>query len=149
YHLYETKDNHVIALGALEDKFWFVFCDVINKAHFKNIGFDEKNNDKVIKELKTLFKSHNASYWTKFSERYDVCLTVYIDEQEMLRRGYVKKASLKHGRQHYVIGQSRAIAKNSREYYHHSGQDNMKILRKLGYTTRGISQLVEEGVIYK
>lgn len=147
YHLYETKDNHVVALGALEDKFWFVFCDVVKKAHFKNIGFDEKKNKRVVKELKTLFKSHNASYWTKFSDRYDVCLTVYIDEQEMLRRGYVKKAVLKHGRQRYVVGQSRAIAKNDGEYYHHAGQDNMRILRKLGFTTKGIRQLVEEGVI--
>ena len=29
YNIYETKDKKYIALGALEDKFWKKFCNII------------------------------------------------------------------------------------------------------------------------
>ena len=53
YNIYETKDKKYIALGALEDKFWKKFCNIINA--LKN-SIRKNKQSLIIKKIKKLIK---------------------------------------------------------------------------------------------
>ena len=74
YNIYETKDKKFLALGALENKFWSKFCNIINAP--KQISEEKISQKKIIAAIKKIIKSKNEKYWkNKFDNEEDVCCT--------------------------------------------------------------------------
>ncbi|QQR81970.1 MAG: CoA transferase [Deltaproteobacteria bacterium] len=72
YNLYETSDHKWMTLGALEEKFWKKFCDVIGKPEWGSFSFKEEND--IRSELEKIFKEKTQQEWTLIGEKSDVCL---------------------------------------------------------------------------
>lgn len=99
YALYRTADDRVMALAALETKFWNRFCDLIGKPAWRDNGGGQYRDQHggIHRELRELFQSRPAPWWLKLSEDHDICLSLVKTPREVLmdsqgrQRGLFKK----------------------------------------------------------
>ncbi len=91
YNVYCTADARFIAVGALELKFWEVFCDVIAQpdlaarhwARGQIPGGFEAHCD--IDRLGALFRTHPLAYWTEKFAGADCCVSPVLRADEAAR----------------------------------------------------------------
>ncbi len=91
YFIYETSDKKFLALGALEDKFWLRFCEIIKAP--ESITLEKSKIPIIIKKVQKIIKSKPSKYWKKkFFGETDVCCTM-VEKIENLFKDYhlVKK----------------------------------------------------------
>lgn len=80
YRHYRTRDGRFVAVGALEEKFWRGFCDLI--------GLPEDDRDdrahpaKTIQEVATIIAGEDAAHWQRLFEARDICCSVVKTMQE-------------------------------------------------------------------
>lgn len=76
YGVYPTSDGRFLAVGALEQKFWYALCEALKKPHLRALRQSEGVVGlRVRKELCDCFCEHPLSYWIDFFERIDCCVT--------------------------------------------------------------------------
>lgn len=76
YGVYPTADGRSLAVGALEEKFWHVLCDALDKPHLKALGCSEGVVAlRVRKELADCLAAQPLAYWTDFFDGIDCCVT--------------------------------------------------------------------------
>ncbi|MDO8518868.1 MAG: CoA transferase, partial [Deltaproteobacteria bacterium] len=74
YQIYESSDGKLVSLAALEDKFWFRFCDLVARPEWKEGPFPDARPE-VKAALSLLFKSRTSEEWTQLGRDHDICLT--------------------------------------------------------------------------
>lgn len=76
YGVYETRDGHRLALGALELKFWEAFASRIGRpdlaARHRSNPDDQRA---LIDEVRAIFLQRTRDEWLAFFESHDVCLS--------------------------------------------------------------------------
>lgn len=70
YALYETADLHMVALGALEPKFWTAFCEAVGHQDWIPRAFDPT----LKPDLQRLFASQPLDHWAQLAAAVDCCL---------------------------------------------------------------------------
>ncbi len=96
YYIYKTSDKKFIALGALEDKFWHKFCDIIRAPN--SVVFEKEKSSEIIKKIQIIINSKTGSFWKKkFSKEINVCCTLVEKVENLLKDPHLaeKKLSLK------------------------------------------------------
>lgn len=76
YNVYETRDGQQIALGALELKFWVTFCEAVGRPELSarhQTGDDDQQV--LLREVRTIFRTRTRDEWLAFFEGRDVCLS--------------------------------------------------------------------------
>merc|ERR1711907_26328 len=63
YNIYETKDNKYLALGALEDKFWKKFCEIIKAP--KEVVLEKLPHNTLIKRVQSIIKEKKRVFGKK------------------------------------------------------------------------------------
>ena len=63
YFIYETSDKKFIALGALEDKFWNRFCEIIRAPN--SVILKKGKPSEIIKKIQSIINSKTGSFWKK------------------------------------------------------------------------------------
>lgn len=147
YNIYESKDGVSFALGALEDKFWRPFCDLIQRPDFIKVGLDEVKNKKVIRELKKIFLLQTSRHWKKMGLDHDICLTPIGTKAELLEDGYLKTVSIKHPKGRKRLVGSGLLQHGSMQEYHAAGTHNASFLKKNGFSASEIRAFKEKGVL--
>jgi alpha-methylacyl-CoA racemase len=76
YNVYRTKDEGVVALGALEAKFWRAFCEAVGRPDLI-LRHDSGAADQraLIDEVAGIFRSRTQAEWVDFLGERDCCLT--------------------------------------------------------------------------
>jgi crotonobetainyl-CoA:carnitine CoA-transferase CaiB-like acyl-CoA transferase len=103
YHVYRTKDDEAVALGALEDKFWRGFCEAIDRpdlvARHLTGAIDQAA---LIDEVRRVFASRTRAEWLAHFDHHDVCLTpvntpaeALVDPHVAARRTVVRAPGLR------------------------------------------------------
>ena len=82
YHLYPTSDGRHVAVGALEQKFWDRFCDVINLE--QGLRADSLDPAKTIAAVGDILKMRSASEWEPLLAKADCCCTIVRTMDEVL-----------------------------------------------------------------
>ena len=88
YSLYDTKDGRVLAVAAIEDKFWNAFCAAI--------GLDEAwANDAVdpaatMTAVERLIAARDAAHWEAVFAQTECCCSIVRSMEEALRRDEFK-----------------------------------------------------------
>ena len=67
YNIYETSDKKFLALGALENKFWKKFCDII-KAPL-NVSNEVQGPQKTINAVRKIIIKRSSIFWKKKFEK--------------------------------------------------------------------------------
>ncbi len=77
YQFYETKDDRVVILAAIEDKFWQSFCkaidrpDLITDATTNTGGVDFGADENALREeLNTVFRTRTSDEWVELAVAY-------------------------------------------------------------------------------
>ena len=93
YNIYETKDKKFIALGALEDKFWIKFCEIIKAP--EEITLEKFSQPILINKVQSIFKKHNEKFWKKkFDNENNVCCTTIKSLKEFMQDKHIKDKKL-------------------------------------------------------
>jgi crotonobetainyl-CoA:carnitine CoA-transferase CaiB-like acyl-CoA transferase len=86
YALYRCADGRLMAVGALEKKFWDKVCDVLGrpelKPHHWSLGGGDR--DSTRKALQEIFGSQPQSHWTDKFRDADCCVTPVLRMEESL-----------------------------------------------------------------
>ena len=85
YNVDECADKKWIALGALDIKFWKLFCDIVDRPSWKTA----ENTDLIIgvfdkQKLEDLFKTETRDEWVNKSINLDVCLAPVLEVNEVI-----------------------------------------------------------------
>jgi alpha-methylacyl-CoA racemase len=89
YNIYETSDGRLLALGALEEKFWHEFCNTAGCSSLISQQFSHENQDGVISQVAALFKTKTAADWLSLFEHVDTCLTPVNEVSALLQDPHV------------------------------------------------------------
>lgn len=74
YQLYTTSDGALLAVGALEDKFWHAFCDAIALgAEHRDAASDA---DAAIRAVRKIIASQPAAHWQQVFAETDCCCSL-------------------------------------------------------------------------
>jgi len=74
YQLYATSDGALLAVGALEDKFWHAFCEAI--ALEPEHRDSASNPQAAIQAVRNIIASEPASHWDRIFAEVDCCCSV-------------------------------------------------------------------------
>jgi crotonobetainyl-CoA:carnitine CoA-transferase CaiB-like acyl-CoA transferase len=74
YRIYRTRDGWFLAVGALEDKFWALFCDAIGLP--AGLQGSASATSEVIAEVAAIVAGHDAYHWRNLLEPLDCCCTI-------------------------------------------------------------------------
>jgi crotonobetainyl-CoA:carnitine CoA-transferase CaiB-like acyl-CoA transferase len=86
YNVYRTADGLLVALGALERKFWVAFCAGIGRPDLAaRHATSESDQADLINEMRAVFGSRTRDEWLSLMAGHDVCLTPVNTPQEALR----------------------------------------------------------------
>jgi crotonobetainyl-CoA:carnitine CoA-transferase CaiB-like acyl-CoA transferase len=82
YRVYETRDARWLAVAAIEEKFWQVFCEVIClSAEYRD---DTRDPDGTVKAVAASLRRETAAHWLeRFGDR-DACVTLVRSFDEAL-----------------------------------------------------------------
>ena len=85
YGLYRTQDGRYMAVGALEPKFWQVFCDAIGRADLKPFGLARGDDgERTRREFEALFASQPLAHWAAKFENVDCGVTPVLTFEEAM-----------------------------------------------------------------
>ena len=85
YGLYRTQDDRWMAVGALETKFWQVFCNALERPDLAPFGLARgADGERTRAELDALFASRPLAHWTALFERFDCGVTPVLTFEEAM-----------------------------------------------------------------
>ncbi|HIA12766.1 MAG TPA: CoA transferase [Flavobacteriales bacterium] len=91
YNIYKCKDGKYMALGALEFKFWKVFCEAIGRSDLSSNHITTEEKSIAIKnELDVLFLEKARDEWVTYFENVDCCISPVLDLSESIENKQVK-----------------------------------------------------------
>jgi len=76
YNVYRTKDDELVALGALEPKFWQAFCRATGRADLSTRQLTDPADQRVlIDEVRRVFATRTRAEWLRLFTEHDGCLS--------------------------------------------------------------------------
>lgn len=168
YGLYRTQDGRYLAVGALEPKFWQLFCDTIGRPEFKPFGMTragagEATGDgmngataggagaRVRTALATLFASQPLAHWAALFDQVDCGVTPVLRFEEAMQHPQLKARGMLQTAQGLpqfapplkMSGLDFAVRTSAPKV----GADATAILQAAGYAADEIARLRAQGVI--
>lgn len=157
YGVYEAADGRLVALGALEAKFWTVFCTQAGLPELAelNTNGDEATRSMIKARLTALFKTKTAGEWHALGEQWDVCMNQVNSLSEAREWARESESALFHrytqedtGREVRVLAgvtanlaqQGRALSAPPRQ-----GQHTAAVMAELGYSRAEIDAALASG----
>lgn len=90
YQVYETSDQRHLSVGALESKFWQVFCNQIGKPEF--IARQEaprEEQEELIKEVQEVIKNKTLEQWMEIFSDEEACVSPVLKIDELERNAQI------------------------------------------------------------
>ncbi|GEL76407.1 CaiB/BaiF CoA transferase family protein [Tenuibacillus multivorans] len=146
YHIYKTKDERFMTLGALEYKFWKNFCEAVGRVDWLESYPDHLTDQNLFEEVEQLFLTKPQSEWTEIGEEHDCCLFPVLEIGEAVKSAYVKERDLIKNNMfvqtHYQSAQDGVIS--TAKLSEHTDEVLSKLLNK---DPQEIQRLRTDGVI--
>lgn len=152
YGLYRTRDGRYMAIGALEPKFWRVFCQTIGRADLEPFGLARGATGAATRrELEALFAGEPLDHWAALFAGVDCGVTPVLTFEEAMRHPQLNARGMLP-----EVDGLRQFAPPCRfsgvEFAVHrpapaAGADSASILREAGYADAEIDRLRADGVI--
>lgn len=152
YGIYATADDRHMAVGALEEKFWHLLCDTLDRPALKPHGLSfGVHGARAREELARVFAGRTQAEWIGVFDHVDCCVTPVLtiaeslDNEQFQARGMVIEAD---GMPQFappckLSGFEFVIERTAPAPGEHSDE----ILRAAGYAPDEIDSLRTRGVI--
>jgi len=76
YHVYISRDNKPMALGAIEPKFWANFCNAVGHPEWIPLQQEADQQERLKNDIGTLFAERTAQEWHELLAPVDCCFTL-------------------------------------------------------------------------
>lgn len=158
YYIYETADQKFMSLGAIEPKFWAVFCERVGHLEWISRQNDVKAQNKLIEEVEQLFRTRTQAEWVETAADLDICLTPIVSLDEVAQNPHIRerKSVLRveniagSGKTALLPGLPFQLSETPGEAvlrFSRLGEDNHEILRGIGLSDAEIEELATKEVI--
>ena len=153
YGVYATKDGRYMAIGALEEKFWREFCDVIGHPQLSAKQFATGvEGESVRQEIAEVLAARSQSEWVERFGHVDCCVTPVLPVQEALaNEQFVARGMIAEGldgcRQYAPPFKMSAHEFHIRCNAPAQGEHSEEVLREAGFDSTAIASLRAQGVI--
>jgi alpha-methylacyl-CoA racemase len=109
YRVYETSDGRYVALGALEEKFWRIFCEAVNREDLMPHQFSQ--DPEIIGEIEAVFRSKSMKEWRELVENTrDLLISPVNSVQEVMEDPQVKARNMLRNVTHPQEGELAMVA---------------------------------------
>jgi crotonobetainyl-CoA:carnitine CoA-transferase CaiB-like acyl-CoA transferase len=153
YHVYETKDERYMSLGALEPKFWENFCETIGRRElvFKQFLEGEERLH-LIEETQNIFKTKTQKEWVDIFKNADACCEPILNLEEVFHDPHVLHRQMVKDLELPVEGKMRQVGhpiKSSQFAFEirmpppRWGEHTMEVLKAIGYSEKEIQHFKE------
>ncbi|MDD4242150.1 MAG: CaiB/BaiF CoA-transferase family protein, partial [Smithellaceae bacterium] len=157
YGVYACADGRYVALGLLEEKFWKLFCDLVQRPDWldQHLVLGEEA-DSLRREMAALFRTKPRDEWIAAAKDLDVCLTPVCDLAELENDPHLLARRMIYEEQHPVCGNIKSVGvplKFSATPAKPAGpapalgRDTKAVLEEIGYDARDIAALCREGIV--
>lgn len=152
YGVYRTADGRYMAVGALEEKFWHLLCDTLDRPDLKPAHLDRGEAGARAREaLAAIFAERSQAEWCACFDAVDCCVTPVRTLEESLTDPHFAARGMVHGEAHarrfappLKLG---PFAPPPQRAAPAQGADDETILRALGLDDDYIEGLRRDGVI--
>lgn len=153
YGLYRTQDGRQLAVGALERKFWDVFCDVVGRADLKpmHLPGDAATAESVRADVAELIGSKPLAHWVERFRGSECCVTPVLRLDEALEDPHFQARGMvvdsEGSRQFACPVKMSGFSFEVRQGAPSPGQHNDQILAEAGYSEAERDALRAQGVV--
>lgn len=151
YNIYQTSDGRFMALGALEPKFWNVFCDAVDQPEWKERILD--TSGELHQQVAALFQSKDSNYWQQLGEKHDCCLSLINNLEELAEHPQIKHRQMvtqTPDDDQQLLGMPLKFSGTPSQILWAApklGADSISVLKTLGKTDDEIKALLNNGTI--
>lgn len=92
YHLYRSRDDRLIAVAALEQKFWDAFCSVIDLE--PALRADSENPDQTIAAVAKILATRTAAEWEPLLTTANCCCSLVRNMDDVLDDPHFKERGI-------------------------------------------------------
>lgn len=92
YQLYPASDGKLVAVAALEQKFWDTFCDLVELP--QDMRDDKKDPEQTKKNIAAVIAKHPSEHWANLFVGKDCCCSVVATLQEAMNDEHFKSRGL-------------------------------------------------------
>lgn len=145
YNTYFTQDGGVVALAALEPKFWNVFANAVGLVPSLDAMRPGPHQREWKEKLSTIFASRTRAEWVEFAAEHDCCLEPMLEPDELLndaqltaRRAFVE-GPVSGSRLRFPV--TPATSPNVHAVAPRQGEHTQEILQEAGLTNDEIATL--------
>jgi crotonobetainyl-CoA:carnitine CoA-transferase CaiB-like acyl-CoA transferase len=157
YRLYRSRDSKLLALGAIESKFWEGVCRLIKRPDLIPDQYSpDPRRTEVIDAIQSALITKTADEWFRIMAEHDLPCTPILSLEEAIkgpqtksRRMILQKNTRGSTKMRYV-GNPSKISDVGRVNLSHSprlGEHSVEILKQVGYSKATIQHFIEAGVI--
>lgn len=157
YNIYETADGRYMSLGALEEKFWYTFCDAVEHPDLKEKHILSGDAAKAAREeVAVIFRSKPQAYWITVGEEHDCCLAPVLTIAESVDNEQLQYRQMFVDTEHPVDGPVKQIsfpikfsdyAFTVDRHAPGHGEHTAEVLSELGYTPADVDRMKTEGIV--
>lgn len=158
YSPYRTRDGRVLAVAALELKFWETFCDVIGRPDLKSVDrhATPEQSLQARREVAAIVASLTLEEWQAKLEGADCCVSPVLKLEETLQHPQFRARGMVHDTMHPQLGQlthvgfpvkmsgfTFAVERQAPA----PGEHTLEVLREAGYSEDRIASLRESRAV--
>ena len=157
YAIYATLDNRYMALAALEQKFWRIFCETVNRADLIDKHWvDGDVADRVRTEVAEIFALHTQAHWTELFADIDCCVAPVLSLDESIENVHLRAREMFAFAEHPLEGPVPQFAFPVKfgdftftieRHAPMHGEHTREILAESGYSDPQIEELEAAGII--
>lgn len=156
YNTYETSDGRHISIGAVEHRFWKVFCEKMDLPEYIPLQYDEARREEILERVRSLFLTKTRAEWEAVFGDHDICWASIANlaeavahPQNRAREMFVEVAG-KNGSTTTTLGVPIKMSDTPgavRTPPVAFGENTTRLLLEIGYTADDVEALKERGVI--
>ena len=163
YTWYQTKDDRIVLLAAIEHKFWDNFCNVVGRPDLvdvKNttfaVDFADGGKADLLDELVPLFRERTLAEWMDVARVHDLPLCPANSKMDTLTDPHLRAREIVHESVHPVAGPYTSTgwpapvsgqAFDVRRHAPSRGEHTEEVLAEIGLTADDVAALRERGVV--
>ena len=158
YNVYPTRDKKYVTLGAIEDKFWAQFCNLLQKNEYVPWQWEPERQKEIKQDITEIMLNKDRDEWVEFFADHDICFTPVLNLEEMVNHPQIKARDMIYklenvkdsGKEVVLTGIPIKLSDTPGEVileFPELGEHNEEILLQAGFSRADIEEFQKDKVI--